>query len=235
MDLERLRINTQRIHKQRNIHQHLDLIAGLPYEDLDSFSQSFNDVYQMQPDQLQLGFLKILDGSYMSEVVGRYSMKYGSRPPYEVLCTRWLSFDDIRELKQIEEMVESYYNSFQFAATMAYLVRFFDTPFDMYRKLGEYYKEKGLFERKHSRVQRYEILWLFTEERVISDGEQLEVFREVMTYDLFRRDYVKNPPAFVRLRDDDTKKEIRAFLIYSVKGPRFFTVMGDLQQSSYSI
>lgn len=219
MDLERLRINTQRIHKQRNIHQHLDLIAGLPYEDLDSFSQSFNDVYQMQPDQLQLGFLKILDGSYMSEVVGRYSMKYGSRPPYEVLCTRWLSFDDIRELKQIEEMVESYYNSFQFAATMAYLVRFFDTPFDMYRKLGEYYKEKGLFERKHSRVQRYEILWLFTEERVISDGEQLEVFREVMTYDLFRRDYVKNPPAFVRLRDDDTKKEIRAFFDLQCERP----------------
>lgn len=211
MDLERLRSNVQRIHKNGNIHQHLDLIAGLPYEDFDSFSQSFNDVYAMQPDQLQLGFLKILDGSYMGESAGSYNMKYSSRPPYEVLCTRWLSFYDICGLKQIEEMVECYYNSFQFTATVAYLVRFFDTPFDMYWKLGEYYKEKGLFERKHSRVQRYEILWSFTEERVLSDGEQLEVFREVMTYDLFRRDYVKNPPAFVRLRDDDSKKEIRAF------------------------
>lgn len=211
MDLQRLRSNVQRIHKSGNIHQHLDLIAGLPYEDVDSFAQSFNDVYAMQPDQLQLGFLKILAGSYMSEAAGSYHMKYGSRPPYEVLSTRWLSFDDICGLKQIEEMTECYYNSFQFTATMAYLVRFFDTPFDMYRKLGEYYKEKGLFARKHSRVQRYEILWAFTEERVGLDEEQLEAAREVMTYDLFRRDYVKNPPAFVQLRDDGRKKEIRAF------------------------
>lgn len=212
MDLQRLRSNALRIYKGRNIHQHLDLIAGLPYEDFDSFCQSFNDVYEMRPDQLQLGFLKVLDGSHMSETAGRYKIEYGSRPPYEVLSTRWLSYDDIRKLKQIEEMVESYYNSFQFSATMAYLVRYFETPFDMYRKLGEYYKENGWFEKKHSRVQRYEILWSFTEEHLRLDGEQLESAREVMTYDLFCRDYVKNPPAFVRLRDNDSKKEIRAFL-----------------------
>lgn len=211
MDLEQLRENIARIHEKRNIHQHLDLIAGLPYEDYESFCQSFNDVYAMKPDQLQLGFLKVLDGSYMNEVKGEYDIRYSSQPPYEVFSTRWLSYEDILKLKQVEEMVEVYYNSFQFTATMAFLERFFATPYDMYRKLGEYYKENDLFEQKHSRGKRYEILWEFARETMTLDEQQREWMREVLTYDLYRRDYVKNPPSFVRLRDEKTKKEIREF------------------------
>lgn len=211
MDVQHLRNNMARVHEKRNIHQHLDLIAGLPHEDYESFRNSFNDVYAMKPDQLQLGFLKVLDGSYMNEVKGEYDITYSSQPPYEVFSTRWLPYEDVLKLKQVEEMVEVYYNSFQFAATMAYLVRFFDSPFDMYRQLGEYYKARALFERKHSRVQRYEILWNFVKECMTLTEVQHEWLREVLTYDLYRRDYVKNPPAFVRLRDEDTKKEIRAF------------------------
>lgn len=211
MKLERLRDNIARIHEMRNIHQHLDLIAGLPHENFESFGNSFNDVYAMKPDQLQLGFLKVLDGSHMNEVKGEYDITYSSHPPYEVFSTRWLSFEDVLKLKQVEDMVEVYYNSFQFTATMAFLVSFFETPFHMYRKLGEYYKTKALFDRKHSRVQRYEILWEFAGECLQLTAGQVELLREVLTYDLYRRDYVKNPPAFVRLRDEDTKKEIRAF------------------------
>lgn len=212
MDLDRLNYNIQRVHEKHNVHQHLDLIAGLPYEDYESFQKSFNDVYAMRPDQLQLGFLKVLEGSYMKEVKDEYDLKYSAHPPYEVFSTKWISYEDVQELKQVEEMVEVYYNSFQFVATMAYLLRFFITPFDMYRKMGKYYKEKELFDRKHSRVQRYEILWVFAGERLSLTERQNELLREVMTFDLYRRDYVKNPPDFVRPRGEDIKKQIRSFL-----------------------
>ena len=221
MDLEHLKRNIARVHKAGNIHQHLDLIAGLPYEDYESFRLSFNEVYDMKPDQLQLGFLKVLDGSYMNEVKEKYEIRYSSQPPYEVFSTRWLSYEDVLKLKLIEEMVEVYYNSFQFCAAMAYLKNFFETPFDMYRELGEYYKEKELLERKHSRVNRYEILWKFVTERVISSEDEREEWREVLTYDLYRRDYVKNPPSFVRLRDEKIKKAVRDFFDKECEEPRF--------------
>lgn len=221
MDLPKLRDNIERIHKGRNIHEHLDLIAGLPYEDYDSFRKSFNDVYSMRPDQFQLGFLKVLDGSYMNERKDEYDVRYSSQPPYEVFSTKWLPYEDVLQLKQVEEMVEVYYNSFQFAAAMAYLLRFFDTAFDMYRELGRYYKNHNLFDVKHSRLGRYEILWDFCREYFECgsesgaggqlDGEWTEELREVMTYDLYSRDYVKNPPDFVRRRSDERKRQIRSF------------------------
>lgn len=211
MNLEKLEYNIARIHEKRNIHQHLDLIAGLPYEDYESFRQSFNQVYAMKPDQLQLGFLKVLDGSYMNEVKTDYEVRYSSHPPYEVFSTKWLSYQDVLKLKQIEEMVEIYYNSFQFAASMAYLEQFFETPFDMYGKIGEYYKKSELYERKHSRVQRYEILWEFVQQELSLQKREQKIFREVLTYDLYCRDYVKNPPEFVLLREQKCKNAIRRF------------------------
>lgn len=208
MSLTILRENIKKVRDGHNIHVHLDLIAGLPFEDFDSFRNSFNDVYAMRPNQLQLGFLKVLDGSYMNEEKEHYGIVYSSQPPYEVLSTNWLSYEDILELKQIEEMVEVYYNSFQFAATMAYLQRYFESAFDMYREIGKYYKENGLFDKKHSRFSRYEILWEFALSRTDIQAEEL---RETLTYDLFSRDYVKNPPDFVRERTEDMKKRIRLF------------------------
>lgn len=223
MDLERLHDNILRVHGRRNVHQHLDLIAGLPYEDYESFQKSFNDVYAMRPDQLQLGFLKVLEGSYMKEVTDEYDLKYSTYPPYEVFSTKWISYEEVLALKQVEEMVEVYYNSFQFAATMAYLLQFFMTPFDMYRKMGKYYEEKELFDRKHSREQRYEILWMFAGERLSLTGKQYELLREVMTFDLYRRDNVKNPPGFVRPRGDDMKKRIRTFLDRESEAPHLLS------------
>ena len=216
MDLAKLQDNIEKVHQGHNIHQHLDLIAGLPYEDYERFQVSFNDVYAMKPDQFQLGFLKVLSGSYMNEAKADYEVKHGSLPPYEVLGTKWLSYEDILQLKQVEEMVEVYYNSFQFAATMAYLERFFDSAFAMYKEMGNYYKEKGLFETKHSRIARYEILWDFClawwqKNSVEQMADKQAQLREIMTFDLYSRDYVKNPPSFLGLRSEEKKKKIRNF------------------------
>jgi hypothetical protein len=206
MNLEKLRYNVERLHEGRNIHAHLDLIAGLPYEDYDRFRRSFNDVYAMKPDQFQLGFLKVLNGSYMEEKTEDYGIVCSSLPPYEVYQTNWLSYEDVRELKLVEEMVEVYYNSFQFAATMAYLVRFFPDAFDLYHRIGSYYKENGLFAGKHSRISRYEILMAFASEL---PGVDKEILGETLTFDLYSRDYVKNPPKFVKERTQMEKKRIR--------------------------
>ena len=141
------------------MHQHLDLIAGLPYENYDSFAHSFNEVYAMEPDQFQLGFLKVLHGSVMHEKMKEYELLFQNRPPYEVLSTKWLPYSDVIRLKKVEEMVEVYYNSFQFSHTMRLLVELFPSAFSMYEKMGNYYEKKGLFGLNHSRLARYEILW----------------------------------------------------------------------------
>ncbi len=217
MDLSVLEARTERVRKMGNIHQHLDLIAGLPHEDIASFRNSFNDVYAMKPDQLQLGFLKVLTGSYMSEMTGAYDIQYGSRPPYEVLTTKWLTFEDVLRLKGVEEMVEVHYNSFQFVATVALLEQYHKNAFALYESLADYYEEKGHFERKHSRVSRYEILWEYVNERV---PEIAEAARETLTYDLYSRDYVKNPPAFVRQREKEYLSQVRRFLDGEVENPK---------------
>lgn len=219
-DLEQIRENVQKVKETGNIHQHLDLIAGLPYEDYESFHRSFLDVYAMKPDQLQLGFLKVLKGSYMDEAKEEYEVVYGNRPPYEVLSTRWLSYEDVMRLKRVEEMVEVYYNSFQFPAAMTLLECCTGDAFRMYEGLGEFYERNGYFGRKHSRVSRYEILW----EYASSQYEDLtEEFRQALTYDLYLRDYIKNPPSFVRPRDREYLARVRKFLDGEAENPRILS------------
>ena len=195
MDLDKLRSKVSRIKQMRNIHQHLDLIAGLPYEDLETFRRSFNDVYSMEPDQLQLGFLKVLKGSYMAENAKAYELVYRHKPVYEVISTKWLSYDDVLLLKKVEEMVEVYYNSCQFHYTLAYLLHFAETPFDFYKELGEYYVTKGLHDRKHNRPARYEILLDFAKEAGYGDTD---IVRELLTYDLYLRENMKSRPAWAK-------------------------------------
>ena len=183
----------RRINEKKNVHQHLDLIAGLPHEDLESFKKSFNDVYRLCPEQLQLGFLKVLKGSYMEDQKESYGLVYQSRPPYEVLYTNWLSYKDVLELKMVEEMVEVYYNSGQFLYTLRQLRKEFDSPYEMYYELGKYYETKNLHMMSHSRVKRYEILLDFIRE-LRTDREEL--YRELLVFDLYLRERVKNRPAF---------------------------------------
>lgn len=192
-DLDKLSYVVGRIKSFGNIHQHLDLIAGLPYEGYGSFRKSFNDVYGMSPDQLQLGFLKVLNGSLMHQKYKEYGMEYQSGPPYEVLYTKWLSYPEILKLKSVEEMVEVYYNTGQFKYTMEYLLNYFDSPFDMYCILGGYYEKHGLFDAKQSRLKRYEILYEFARELEYINTEELKA---VLMYDLYLRENLKSRPSF---------------------------------------
>lgn len=193
MDLEKVKAHVARIHAMKNIHQHLDLIAGLPYEDYKSFAHSFDEVFAMEPEQLQLGFLKVLRGSPMYEEAAEYGIVRREKPPYEVLHTNWLSFSDILQLKAIEEMVEIYYNSHQFRHTLEKLVPFFSSPFCLFEELAGFYERKGLNGRNHSRLGRYEILLEFIRE-VCSEREA--IYRELLTIDLYLREKLKSRPSF---------------------------------------
>ena len=193
MDLDKLKRSVATVHSFRNIHQHLDLIAGLPYEDYDRFRQSFDDVYAMEPDQLQLGFLKVLKGSRMQEEAEKYGIVHKKREPYEVLSTSWLSYSEILKLKMTEDMVEVYYNSGQFGHTLAYLLPYFPDPFSFYEKLGQFYEEKGYSEISHSRMRRYEILLEFLREKT---EIQVKEAAEYMLYDLYLRERLKKRPSF---------------------------------------
>lgn len=193
MDLVKLERSVAKIHSFGNIHQHLDLIAGLPYEDYNTFHRSFNDVYEMKPDQLQLGFLKVLKGSLMEQEAQKYGILHKEKEPYEVLSTNWLSYREILKLKRVESMVEVYYNSGQFQNTLEYLVPQFEDAFIFYEKLGTFYEEKGYSEISHSRMRRYEILLEFLKEETQIDAETAAQY---MLYDLYLRERLKKRPSF---------------------------------------
>ncbi len=192
-DLRKLENAVARIREKENIHQHLDLIAGLPWEDYESFRRSFDYVYKMRPDQLQLGFLKVLKGSSMEMEAKEYGMVFKTREPYEILSTKWLSYEEILKLKMVESMVEVYYNSGQFQHTLNWIMRFYEDAFSFFESLGKFYEKKGYGEISHSRIRRYEILLEFLrEETEISEEEA----SQKMIYDLYLRENLKKRPCF---------------------------------------
>jgi len=216
-DLDRLRKTVTTIHGFQNIHQHLDLIAGLPYEDYDSFTLSFNEVYAMTPNQLQLGFLKVLKGSPMEQQALQYGIVYASNPPYEVLYTKWLSFDDVLRLKGIEEMVELYYNSSQFTHVLPVLAQEFSSPFQMYEALAEYYRTNGFFTNTPSRTYRYQVLLDFA----CSVAEtKRALFIELLTFDLYLRENLKSRPSFSPENTLD-KEKVRLFFEREAQNPQY--------------
>ena len=194
MDFDMVTQKVQRVASAENIHQHLDLIAGLPYENLESFKKSFNDVYRLRPQQFQLGFLKVLKGSKMHEKAGEYGIVYHTRPMYEVLSTNWLTYDEVIYLKGIEEMVEVYYNSCQFRCTMRALEAEFNTPFAMYEALAEYYEENALNGLKHSRMRRFDILHDFILYYV--KKEHAPKYEDNLLMDLYLREKSKSRPSW---------------------------------------
>lgn len=208
MDVDKLEKIVAAIHRGQNIHQHLDLIAGLPYEDYESFGRSFDRVYAMQPEQLQLGFLKVLKGSDMHEHAQEYGIRYLELPPYEVLYTNWISYGEIRRLKRIEEMVELYYNSGQFTHTLPVLEKAFSGPFAMYEALADYYQEQGYFTNSPARAYRYQILLEFA---AMKDPANREIYRELLTYDMYLRENLKSRPGFAAEITEEQKQDIRHF------------------------
>ena len=210
MDFAQVSEVVTRVQEGHNVHQHLDLIAGLPYEDYDSFEKSFCDVYQLRPQQLQLGFLKVLKGSFMYQAAPEYGCVCQSREPYEVLYTRWLPYDDVLRLKLVEEMVEVYYNSNQFGKTLRAIEKLFDNPFALYEALGAFYDKKGYMDISHTRIRRYEILQEFLQEYV--DEEQMDYYRQLMICDLYARENMKTRPAWAKDLKA-YKRDIREFYL----------------------
>lgn len=194
-----------RLHEAGNIHIHLDLIAGLPYEDIDSFADSFNKVYALKPDEFQLGFLKVLSGSHMAKMQNEYGIVKNESAPYEVMSTKWLSYDDILLLKNVEEVLEIYYNSRQFDKSVSYIVNYFETSFKMYEKLGKVYDEQFDVGMNHSRIKRYEFLYDFAKD-IVEDNEFL---KELLIYDIYARENSKTRPSFAKTDNDYTAKVCR--------------------------
>lgn len=218
MDLEKLADVVAKVKALGNIHQHLDLIAGLPYEDYDQFQKSFNDVFAMKPDQLQLGFLKVLKGSYMHVKQKDYEIMYGSHAPYEVLCTKWISYDDILRLKEIEDMVERYYNSAQYTKSLPYVMTFAKTPFVFFEQLAVYYNQHNAVGVKHARLFYYELLMNFTLQTYPEADE--DVLKQLLIYDLYLRENIKKRPAWTNTTALE-KKEATAFYRMDSTGKYF--------------
>ena len=206
MDLKRLRYVVERINAGKNVHQHLDLIAGLPFEDYESFGRSFNEVYSMEPEQFQLGFLKVLKGSYMHDMVEEYGLKYRGKAPYEVLSTKWLPYSDVLRLKGVEDMVEVYYNSRQFLRTLKLFEQEFESAFAMYEYMAQYYDEQHLTGLNHSRLARYEIFHDLIGQKV--EAEQMGAFEDALMCDLYFRENAKSRPSFA-LPQAPYKEELR--------------------------
>lgn len=193
-NLERGMDRIRRVAALQTIHQHLDLIAGLPYETFQMFCESFDTVYQLHPQQLQLGFLKVLKGTQMEQKSAVYGLVSRKLPPYEVLFTNWISYEELLILKRVEQMIEIYYNSHQFFFSMRYLeVVSKKTPFMLYRSLGDFCKEKGVLEVGQTRTKWYDILFAYA--CTISAGE-INVFQEILWYDFCLREPPKKRLSF---------------------------------------
>lgn len=238
MDVSKVAECVARVKEMHNIHQHLDLIAGLPFETFAQFQQSFNDVYAMRPDQLQLGFLKLLKGSYMEEKKEDYGIVSTSMPPYEVLATKWISYEEHSLLKDVEEMVEVYYNSGQFTHTLDYLLAGKEDAFSFYLQLSQYYRQKDWMGYKHTRLFRYDALREFvldslrqkatqTEKAIQSASEMFvqkditcaiveeELLTEYLLHDLYLTENSKKRPEWA-YDDKDTKLRLK-----QIRDPRW--------------
>ena len=194
-----------------NIHLHLDLIAGLPFEDMQSFRKSFNDIFALRPHQLQLGFLKVLKGSPMESGSEKYGLRYTEAAPYEVLQTRWISYGELTALKSVEEMVDIYYNSGQFMRTVELLLGEFDDAFGFFEALALWHQKKGLELINLSRNSRYEMLLEFgseyagTAKGTVAGCVGSEELLQALVFDYYSRDNVKNRPEF--LGEETAEKE----------------------------
>lgn len=195
-DLDKLRTNTAKLLNGGKVHLHLDLIAGLPYEDLASFKESFNNVYSMGSHDLQLGFLKVLKGAPINSMVEDQDIKHSGYAPYEVLSTKYLSYADICELKRVEEMLEIYHNSCQFVRAEKYLLQHESTPYDFYLNLANYYKEIGQLVVQCKRAVRYEILIDYAINKLGWAESKIATLRSLLTLDFYSREKAKARPSF---------------------------------------
>lgn len=207
--LNNLKAIVDKINSLGNIHQHLDLIAGLPHENYASFRNSFNDVYSMKPQQLQLGFLKLLKGSGLRRDASKYGITYNSHAPYEVLFTRDMPYEDMLKLKAIEEFIETYYNSSKALNTISYAVTLFGTPFDFYEKAGLYMDKMGYTKNQSSKQQTYTNLYEFFKNESLSE-ENMAAVTDLLLFDMLLNDNLKSFPYWIN-ENEELKNTKRKF------------------------
>ncbi len=178
---ENIKQKVLKVASGKNVIQHLDLIAGLPGEDLDSFKKSFNDVHAIRPDEIQLGFLKLLKGSSMREEAEKWGIVYSPYAPYEIIRSKDISYEELLLLKKVEAMVDKYYNSCKFNNVIKFFLNIYDKPFDFYYDLAMFFEEKGNFKKSIGNVEYYKILLDFYLEKIGREDEDL--FKEVLKFD----------------------------------------------------
>ncbi len=206
-DFDKLKDRVLRVMEGQNIHMHLDLIAGLPKEDYKSFAKSFNDVMAMKPEQLQLGFLKVLKGSQIHVLQKQYGIVYRDFAPYEVLSTKEMSYADLRRLKDIEHLLELYYNSMQFQSSVAYLMALCAHDFAFFEGFTTYWRQNALFDLPHNKLALYDYLYGYGTELTAVDGSYL---KDLIKFDLCRLERPKKWPKLIN-RNEKTSDEERNF------------------------
>lgn len=206
-DFEKLKRQVLTIKEGHNIHLHLDLIAGLPKEDYHSFRQSFNDVMALRPDQLQLGFLKVLKGSKIHLLQEHYGIICRDYAPYEVLMTKEMSYNDLMKLKRLEDILEIYYNSGQFPYSISYLMRCHRNEFEFFEAFAGYWKEQGWFHVKHKKIRFYEFILEYSQGH---EQINIEFLKELIVHDLCLLEKPKKWPTFV-IKKEETVKKIKEF------------------------
>ena len=215
MDLQRVSDIVTKLRAANNIHLHLDLIAGLPEENWDSFRESFNHVYALEPHKLQLGFLKLLKGSGLRENERDYQYSYIDKPPYEVLANAYLSYPEILKLKQFEEILEHYFNSYRFEYSLKYMLgNYFETPFDFYHRFAMFWENKGYFQLAHKQAGLFEILGEFFRN---IDQEKYPLFKDILKLDYLLQGSMKGLPEFFhnplnKSEEQKVKEEFYSFL-----------------------
>ncbi len=211
-DFSKLSYVVQKIASFRNIHQHLDLIAGLPYEDYSSFENSFNDVFNLGIEHLQLGFLKMIKGTGIRNQADEHEFRYKDYPPYEVLYNKYIGYNEILKLKDIEEILEKYFNSKNFVLSMRYIIfnYYKESPFKFFEAFASYYDENGYFNASQGKNQLYKILLDFYEEKI---NTNFELFKEILKYDYISLGKTSNLPGYMeKFEVEDFKNRCHLFL-----------------------
>ncbi|MTI68968.1 MAG: DUF4080 domain-containing protein [Firmicutes bacterium] len=206
-DFKKLSSVVKRIKGFKNIHQHLDLIAGLPFEDYESFKKSFNDVYNLSPDKLQLGFLKLLKGSELRKREEEYGFEYINNPPYEVIENDFIEYKEILKLKTIEDLVEKYANEISFENTVKFIINnFYNTPFEFYSDFARFWEKNNYHLISHSKKKLYKIIYKFYKEEI---GKYIDVFNEVIKYDYLYDNRTNVLPDYITCYDTEYIKQAR--------------------------
>jgi len=214
MDKEKLSRAIRQIGKNKNIHMHLDLIAGLPYEDYESFKKSFDGVYRLDAEKIQLGFLKVLKGTKIFRDRDKHGIKYTKKAPYEVICTKYMSLEELLKLKKIEDLVNRYYNEKYFDKSLKYVTdtEFPDSPFEFYESFSDYWLKHDLYNQAHSRKNLYKILYDYVKYRKGMDQE----FIETLKFDYIFNNQFEELPDYLDRESEDKFKDIKKRLAHDV-------------------